>query len=209
MTLAIQVTQTLNWSVRQACELEAQLVSVERMVTYRDLPPEPGYAMQAKPPGSLDGGGVSAPTFWSGWTKAQHWTKWAAGGEAAPSADGSPPAPRGRLELTDVRLRYRDGLPLALDGLTVTVQPHEKVGVVGRTGSGKSSLFAALTRLVAPPLREGSITLDGAEIEELPLHEYRRDLCAAPAHLRRRACPTWLPRLAAHATPCLARLAGA
>ena len=44
VTLALQVTQTLNWSVRQACEVEAHLISVERLRGYTALEPEPGWA---------------------------------------------------------------------------------------------------------------------------------------------------------------------
>ena len=87
---------------------------------------------------------------------------------------------KGRMVLSEVGLRYREGLPLAIDGLTLTVEPGEKVGVVGRTGSGKSSVLMALTRLVAPPLRTGRITLDGHDITTLPLHAYRGTICVIP-----------------------------
>ena len=113
VTLAMQVTQTLNWSVRQACELEAQLVSVERLQTLAALPPEPGYSV---PP--------SAPPGWS------H----EAYGDAAPPAHEG--RRRGRVELRGVSLRYRPGLPMALQDVSFSVEPGEKVGVVGRTGSG-------------------------------------------------------------------------
>jgi ABC-type multidrug transport system fused ATPase/permease subunit len=49
VSLAMQVTQALNWSVRQAAELEAHLVAVERMRTYSDVSPEPGYAAEDVP----------------------------------------------------------------------------------------------------------------------------------------------------------------
>ena len=71
-------------------------------------------------------------------------------------------------------------LPLVLDDVTVSIQPSEKVGIVGRTGSGKSSLLMALTRLVAPPLRSGVITLDGQDISTLPLLPYRAAICVIP-----------------------------
>lgn len=77
-------------------------------------------------------------------------------------------------------LRYRRDLPPALDGITVSIQATEKVGVVGRTGSGKSSLLMALTRLVAPPLRSGRVLLDGVDITELPLLPYRSSLAVIP-----------------------------
>ena len=77
-------------------------------------------------------------------------------------------------------LRYRDGLPLALRGVSATIRPREKVGVVGRTGSGKSSLLAAITQLVAPPQRSGAILVGGVEVSELPLQQHRASLAVIP-----------------------------
>ena len=54
----------------------------------------------------------------------------------------------GSIEVHNVRCRYRDNLPLVLDGLSFSVQPRQKVALVGRTGSGKSSLLLALTRIL-------------------------------------------------------------
>uniref|UniRef100_A0A8C4Z699 ATP-binding cassette, sub-family C (CFTR/MRP), member 10 n=1 Tax=Gadus morhua TaxID=8049 RepID=A0A8C4Z699_GADMO len=65
---------------------------------------------------------------------------------------------RGQLEFNGAVLCYREGLTNALDGVTLRVHPGEKVGVVGRTGSGKSSLFLAVFRLVE--LNQGAILLD-------------------------------------------------
>ena len=101
------MTQTLNWSVRQACELEAQLVSVERLQSLSDLPPEPGYDIPSR--------GVDA----HGWPKAE------APVGAAAAAMGEP---RGRVELRGVSLRYRPGLPQVLHELSVSIEPGEKVG---------------------------------------------------------------------------------
>lgn len=84
-----------------------------------------------------------------------------------------PPAwpDRGRLQFQDVVLSYRDGLPNALDGLDLEVQPGEKVGIVGRTGSGKSTLFLALFRMVE--LNQGQILLDGLDISTVDLAQLR------------------------------------
>ena len=67
--------------------------------------------------------------------------------------------------------RYRCGLPNALDQVTLTTRPAEKVGVVGRTGSGKSSFFLALFRMVE--LHEGHILIDGQDISKLSLTALR------------------------------------
>uniref|UniRef100_A0A8B9UT98 ABC-type xenobiotic transporter n=1 Tax=Anas zonorhyncha TaxID=75864 RepID=A0A8B9UT98_9AVES len=67
----------------------------------------------------------------------------------------------GLVEFQHVVLAYRAGLPNALDGVSFTVYPGEKVGVVGRTGSGKSTLFLALFRMLE--LKAGRILLDGVD----------------------------------------------
>lgn len=68
-------------------------------------------------------------------------------------------------------LAYRPGLPNALDGVTFCVQPGEKLGIVGRTGSGKSSLLLVLFRLLEPS--SGRVLLDGVDISQLELAQLR------------------------------------
>lgn len=68
-------------------------------------------------------------------------------------------------------LVYRPGLPKALDGVTFRVEPGEKLGIVGRTGSGKSSLFLVLFRLLEPSA--GRVLLDGVDTSQLELAELR------------------------------------
>ena len=68
----------------------------------------------------------------------------------------------GHIEIRDVVLRYRPELPDVLRGLSMDVAPGEKIGIVGRTGAGKSSIMTALYRLVE--LSAGSIHIDGVDI---------------------------------------------
>lgn len=68
-------------------------------------------------------------------------------------------------------LVYRPGLPSALDRVTFRVEPGEKLGIVGRTGSGKSSLFLVLFRLLEPSA--GRVLLDGMDTSQLELAELR------------------------------------
>lgn len=75
------------------------------------------------------------------------------------------------MEFQDVVLVYRPGLPNALDGVTFRVEPGEKLGIVGRTGSGKSSLFLVLFRLLEPSA--GRVLLDGVDTSQLELAELR------------------------------------
>ncbi len=78
---------------------------------------------------------------------------------------------KGWLEFRNVVLAYRDGLPNALDGVSLVVRPGEKVGIVGRTGSGKSTLFLALFRMVE--LNQGQILLDELDISTVGLAQLR------------------------------------
>ncbi|XP_078129766.1 ATP-binding cassette sub-family C member 10 isoform X1 [Sander vitreus] len=85
---------------------------------------------------------------------------------------------QGWLEFRGVVLVYRDGLPNALDGVSLVVRPGEKVGIVGRTGSGKSTLFLALFRMVE--LNQGQILLDGLDISSVGLSQLRSRLAIIP-----------------------------
>jgi ABC-type multidrug transport system fused ATPase/permease subunit len=77
----------------------------------------------------------------------------------------------GKVEFQDVCLRYRPGLPLALNQLSFVVSPGQRCGVVGRTGAGKSSLTVALFRIVE--LDSGRIMLDGIDLAGLGLSDVR------------------------------------
>jgi ABC-type multidrug transport system fused ATPase/permease subunit len=78
---------------------------------------------------------------------------------------------KGAIEFKNVCLRYRAGLPLALDGLSFRIPPGLSCGVVGRTGAGKSSISVALFRLVEIEL--GEILLDGINLATLGLSDVR------------------------------------
>ncbi|KAM9491700.1 ATP-binding cassette sub-family C member 10-like [Salvelinus alpinus] len=85
---------------------------------------------------------------------------------------------QGWVEFRGAVLSYREGLPNALDGVSLVVRPGEKVGVVGRTGSGKSTLFLALFRMVE--LNQGQILLDGVDTRQVGLAQLRSKLAIIP-----------------------------
>ncbi|TDH65878.1 hypothetical protein CCR75_005404 [Bremia lactucae] len=84
----------------------------------------------------------------------------------------------GAIAFNGVDLRYRPGLPRVLRGLTFSVNGKEKIGVVGRTGAGKSSLIVALMRLVE--LDAGSIVIDGVNVSKIGLHDLRSSIAIIP-----------------------------
>ncbi|XP_050076522.1 multidrug resistance-associated protein 1 isoform X1 [Anopheles maculipalpis] len=85
---------------------------------------------------------------------------------------------QGMVEFRDFQVRYREGLELVLRGITFTVNGGEKVGIVGRTGAGKSSLTLALFRIIESA--GGSIVIDGQDIAQLGLHALRSRLTIIP-----------------------------
>lgn len=88
--------------------------------------------------------------------------------------DRSPPPNwpgQGHVDIKDLQVRYRPNTPLVLKGITLSISGGEKVGVVGRTGSGKSTLIQVFFRLVEPT--GGKIIIDGIDICALGLHDLR------------------------------------
>jgi ABC-type multidrug transport system fused ATPase/permease subunit len=142
ITYALSVTQSLNWSVRMASDLEASMVAVERVREYT--------LIQDEAPRDTDED-KNLPYDW-------------------PS--------EGKIVFENASLRYRPSLPLVLKGLNIVIPPHSKVGVVGRTGAGKSTLMVALLRIVE--LESGKISIDGRNIQGLGLAKLRKGIAVIP-----------------------------
>lgn len=85
---------------------------------------------------------------------------------------------RGEIEVDNLFVRYADHLPTVLKGVSFKVGSGERIGIVGRTGSGKSTLFQALYRFIEP--YEGSIKIDGIDIRHVPLKLLRRKMAIIP-----------------------------
>lgn len=141
MSYALQITQGLNWIVRMSVEAETNIISVERVMEYSNLPSEaPSIVNGHRPP-----------------------TKW-------PS--------KGILEFNDYSTRYRPELGLVLKNITFSVQSREKIGIVGRTGAGKSSLTLALFRIIEAA--KGNVNIDGIDISSIGLADLRHNLSIIP-----------------------------
>ncbi|GMS80294.1 hypothetical protein PENTCL1PPCAC_2469, partial [Pristionchus entomophagus] len=86
----------------------------------------------------------------------------------------------GRIELSFVSVRYEKNLPLALNSVNLKIDAGQKVAIIGRTGSGKSTVFQTLLR--ACDIDSGSVFIDGMDISKMPLKALRRLFGVVPQH---------------------------
>ncbi|VDM45482.1 unnamed protein product [Toxocara canis] len=141
ISYALNITETLNFAVRQISELETNIVAVERVKEYAETPTEAEWRIE-------------------GLELAKGWPR------------------NGAIELHEYSTRYREGLDFVVRKLSATIKPAEKIGIVGRTGAGKSSLALALFRMVEAA--EGEILIDDINIATLGLHDLRSNLTIIP-----------------------------
>ena len=85
---------------------------------------------------------------------------------------------KGVIEFRNVHFRYSDDLPYTLQDVSLSIRSGEKIGIVGRTGAGKSSLFNSLLRISA--LSSGSIRIDSRDIAGLNLYQHRKRISVIP-----------------------------
>jgi len=91
---------------------------------------------------------------------------------------------KGDISLNNVRMMYREGLDFTLKGVSFEIKGGEKVGCIGRTGAGKSSLIQVIFRMVdhhkEEVLSDSHIKIDGVDITSLGLHFLRSNLSIIP-----------------------------
>jgi ATP-binding cassette, subfamily C (CFTR/MRP), member 1 len=85
---------------------------------------------------------------------------------------------KGEIVFKDFSMKYREELPYVLKNLNITIKSNEKIGIAGRTGSGKSSLMLVLFRLIEHT--KGKIFIDEMDISRIPLSSLRRSLAIIP-----------------------------
>ena len=84
----------------------------------------------------------------------------------------------GKIEFINFSAKYRPFTPIILKKLNLVINPGEKVGIVGRTGSGKSSIVLSLSRIIEG--YQGKIEIDGIDISELNLDDLRQSITIVP-----------------------------
>eukprot|EP00755_Sulcionema_specki_P009232 Sspe_Gene.43153::Locus_20998_Transcript_1_1_Confidence_1.000_Length_4608::g.43153::m.43153 len=85
---------------------------------------------------------------------------------------------QGGIEMEKVVLVYRTGLPPAIKGISLSIRGGERIGIVGRTGAGKSSLVTLLMRLV--DIESGTVRIDGLDVGKVGLHTLRKRVAVIP-----------------------------
>ncbi len=158
LTNALMVTGLFNWVLRLYMDTESLMTGVERVLhTSTKTPQEALQRVYApKREQSLDlpectDDAVLQQTSWP----------W-----------------EGGIEFRGVNMRYRPDVSLSLKGVDLAIKPGEKVGVVGRTGSGKTSLLQVLFRMVEP--EAGTVLLDGVDCSRVGLSTLRSSLTIIP-----------------------------
>ncbi|KAF8698182.1 hypothetical protein HU200_035700 [Digitaria exilis] len=141
LSYGLSLNMSFVFSIQNQCQLANQIISVERVNQYMDIPSEAAEVIEENRPSS-------------------EWPQ------------------TGRVELRDLKIRYRQDAPLVLHGITCTFEGGDKIGIVGRTGSGKTTLIGALFRLVEPA--GGKIIIDSVDITTIGLHDLRSRLGIIP-----------------------------
>lgn len=139
ITQAMALTGMLQWGIRQSAEVANQLMSVERILEYRDLESE----REPSKPREL--------------------------GKTWPHD--------GKIEFRNVVYKYFPEAEPVLRGLSFTVRPGEKIGIVGRTGAGKSSLIGAIFRLAVV---DGQILIDDIDTATISIKDLRSRVAIIP-----------------------------
>lgn len=175
LTFAISITGMLNWVVRSFAQVEAAMNSCERVFYYSENIAQEAPATGAELENhhrrndselravdialtSSNGKALTCPKEW--------------------------PA-KGTIVMNNLKMRYRKDTPLVLKGLTIEMQGGERIGIVGRTGSGKSSLLLTLLRIVEPDLSDEEnysppLMIDGVDVLRIGLKELRSQLGIIP-----------------------------
>lgn len=154
---------------------------------------------------------AQAETFLTSVERLHHYTTLPPEGLARNPSYLPPPGwpDRGEIRVKDLHVRYREDLPIVLRGVGFTIPAGRKVGVVGRTGSGKSSFLLSLLRL--NDVVQGDIAVDGVSLTRLGLADARSGVawipqqpdlfagtlrCVLCLRLRSRACAWVIPDVA-------------
>merc|ERR1711871_839473 len=166
---ALSVTSLLNWAVRNVAETENMMNSVERVLFVTNETP-------VELPHVRNDFDASTLILKKSEHNLNHHVSHIPRNDTELQESGWPW--QGGLVLEDVQMRYRADFEQILKGVNLKIQPGQKIGVVGRTGSGKSTIFRALLRLTE--LEGGKIYIDGIDTSQIGLDALRSAISIIP-----------------------------
>ncbi|KAM3141562.1 hypothetical protein pb186bvf_006426 [Paramecium bursaria] len=147
MTYASTLDSNISSTVQCLGSMENSMISFERCVAYTKIQPERGYEK------TVERCQNNLPIED---LRIENWPK------------------TGSIEYKDYSVQYRENLPPALKNLTIQIKSKEKIGVVGRTGAGKSTITLSLLRILEA--MKGQIFIDGVDISTLSLAQLRESI---------------------------------
>ncbi|CAD8112763.1 unnamed protein product [Paramecium primaurelia] len=147
MTYASTLDQNINGTVQCLGQVENGLISFERCVAYTKVKPEKGYEAAVK---RYQNNQNYRDQYIPQWPK------------------------NGIIEYKNYSVQYREGLPLALKKMSIIINPREKIGIVGRTGAGKSTITLTILRILEAI--NGQLLIDGHDISTISLRQLRESI---------------------------------
>ena len=138
ISLSSSLIELVQFTMKNWSQLEGNMVSVERVLEYTKLDPEPNESNNGLP---------------------ENWPNF------------------GNVSFSSVSLKYLPDAPFVLKNVTFTIQAGEKVGIIGRTGAGKTSLSSILLRLF--PF-DGTVSIDGVNTKSMTLNTLRSKVSIIP-----------------------------
>ncbi|XP_026099245.1 cystic fibrosis transmembrane conductance regulator-like [Carassius auratus] len=149
--LAMLILGTFQWCVATSIAVDGMMRSVDRVFKFIDLPSETPKPDKSKCSDLIiENADARANSSWPN---------------------------RGQIDVQDLTVKYTEGGHAVLKNLSFTVEGGQRVGILGRTGSGKSSLFNALLKLV---YTDGDISIDGVNWNKIPLQKWRKAFGVMP-----------------------------
>ncbi|KAL6479111.1 hypothetical protein MHYP_G00125440 [Metynnis hypsauchen] len=153
VALAMLILGTFQWCVVTSIAVDGMMRSVERVFKFIDLPseePKPKLGQRKAIDLVIENPDASNEATW-------------------PS--------RGQMDVQNLTVKYTEAGHAVLNNLSFTVEGGQKVGILGRTGSGKSTLFSALLRLT---YTDGDMAIDGVSFNNMPLQKWRKAFGVVP-----------------------------
>ncbi len=142
MSLTIGLDSIMQWLTRSLSMIESKMVSIERIIEYKNLPSEHKFSE------------ISLKNSNKNWPN------------------------QGEVIIKNLVASYREDLPIIINNLNITFQAGKKIGIIGRTGAGKSTLFQAFYRMIY--FHSGEIIVDGIDITKIPLEDARSIFAIVP-----------------------------